>query len=176
VLGIEDNPNPAATWLYVCVPEMEERQPAHAHFPLPTGPDPNAGFVPLRTPGFGGGGPGPVPADGRHVRARPQDSPRPVRQYGGSPGYFVRLVGRAVRFAYEIPRPVCPPIAGVQPFDANDPRLGHVLAVGPGRVDDAPDLRGPVEPPLLRPAGRRCRRRRSPVMPNPFQQSPAPVR
>ena len=119
-MGVEDKPPPAATWIgYQCRVAVEERSRLHTHFPLPTGPDPNAGLSTLRTPGSGE-----FPHTDPGFQFKAQESPPPVVQYGGSPGYYVRLIGMAYRYAYEVPRPNFHAIAGAPLVDANNPELG----------------------------------------------------
>jgi hypothetical protein len=112
-LGIEDDPDPSATWLhYQCEPQVEPMDHTIFHVPLPTEPiqqnsrlvTPNLAF-PQRDPSY---------------QLGEQKSPPPVVQRLASTSYYVRLVGRAVRVAYEIPKPELPKIGDGTIVDAND--------------------------------------------------------
>jgi hypothetical protein len=177
-LGVEDNPDPASTWLvYRCVPSVDEKCRIRVHFPLPTGPDPNAGFAPLRTPNFGGGrAPGVFDHQADPFALEPQDSPPPVVQYGGSAGYYIWIVGEALRHTYEISRPAVPPIAGVQPFDANDPKLGCHWTSGVVGETCAKIFAARWRLRYFVPRAPGAASSLLPVMPHPYQQSPTPVR
>lgn len=118
LLKLEDNPAPGATWLlYECRVVIEEENNMVAHFPLP--PNPIPGESRLHTPNFGT-----FSQLGRGRIISQQISPPPLVQQRTSPGYYIRLIGRALRYAYTIPAPDVVRIAGSPVVDANDPELG----------------------------------------------------
>lgn len=120
VLGISDKPDPTGTWLsYQCQVVVEETNRLVVHVPLPTSP--TSITTVLRTPGAL---PGFFPQTDPGFILQSQASPPPIMQDRGSPGYYIRLIGRALRFAYEVPRPVLRSVGGVRAIDANDPALG----------------------------------------------------
>jgi hypothetical protein len=174
-IGFPNQPNPATTWLeFSCVSEVEEINRLHTHFPLPTGPDDGTTST-LRTPNFGGS-PGTFPQTADPFALAAQTTPAPMVQGGGSPGYYIRLIGRALRFSYEIPRLTCPTVGGQQPVDANNPKLGTFWRSGLVGWTVAPifaatwNLRYFVP----RPYGQQSNL--LPVLPHPWQQQPTPVR
>lgn len=124
-MGIEDEPPPFSTWLhYQCAMVAEGCDATMMHVPLPEKKEVTAI---LATPGGGAF---------RHIGPGfyldRQETPPPIIQRSTSPVYYVRIVGEAVRFAYEIPMPQLQPIGGKTPVPANDPSLGtfweHKLA------------------------------------------------
>lgn len=117
-LGLKDNPNPRVTWLhYQCAIEIEEESHMVAHFPLPSQPMP--GESRLRTPAFDG-----FPQLGHSRMFAQQTTPPPIVQHRTSPGYHIRFIGKAMRYAYGIPAPDVVRVAGSPVVDANDPELG----------------------------------------------------
>jgi hypothetical protein len=131
LIGLPDQPAPEGTWLeYWCIPEVETHDRMRVHMPLPTGPDPGKSGSSMHTPGFTPPSPGAFPQTAPPFNFASQDSPGPVVQYGGSPGYYVWLRGHAFRHTYEIPRPQLVTVNGATPVDANDPKLGCFFRAG----------------------------------------------
>jgi hypothetical protein len=168
--GISDSPPPETTWFtYSCIPEVEEVSRTFVHFPLPTGPMDTST---LRTPGT----PGAFPHTDPPYTLRPQESPAPVVQRGGSPGYFIRLVGYAFRFAYEIPRPQLLSVGGATPVEANHPKLGCYFRAGLVSWTTHPLYAAAWSLRWFVPREQGATSTFIPLAPHPFQQANVPVR
>lgn len=167
-LRIADNPPPESTWLgYESKMVLEPHDRVAHHIPLPDRPMPvesvlraGAFLFPQRDPPF---------------TLRSQFSPGAITQPIASPVYYVRVIGRGVRYAYEVSRPR-PGLIGATVTEANDPRMGNywsqwIGAVTTGNIYCAEwDLRYFIARPLgSGPA-------LLPVLPHPFIQEPLPLR
>lgn len=118
LLKLQDNPPVGATWLlYECRVVIEEENHMVAHVPLPANPWP--GESRLKTPALLN-----FQHSGRARMVNQQITPPPIVQERASAGYHIRLIGRALRFAYPIPAPDVLRVAGSPVVDANDPELG----------------------------------------------------
>jgi hypothetical protein len=164
-LRIDDRPPSSATWLLydnrLIIEPIDHTVP---HVPLPTETLKESRLVTPNMRKF--------EHDGPVFRLRTQTTPGPVVQNRATSSYYVRMIGRAVRWTYEIPRPMLTRAAGSKVAEANHPDAGtfwtHWLATWTANPIYA--ARWNLRWFVTRPTG--AAEAELPTMPIPYQQAP----
>jgi hypothetical protein len=164
---LPDVPDPGSSWLHWrCWPVVVPVDRNMPHVPLPVK---NLTTSTLHTPNFPKGS---FDHKGKPFTLDDQDSPPPIIQGRASSGYYVHLVGEAIRAYHEIPQPQLLSVGGTGVVPMNHPDYGTYFSQWLGAWTVYPifgaqwDLRWFV----ARKPGQDDEL--IPIYPNPFQQAP----